>query len=294
MDIEKFIEDNDLSEFPVGLGGCRADDLNFVCCDYDVFVFDGKSEPVKIIRSENDFVVLHHASVDENQTRKLLQYSNLQIIRDDSWDLQMLLSKIQKKQAALYSDFAKNCLIESLFCCQKTTECISNSDIFAHCWQKCAIYNLAEAISSINHQRTSPSHMLDSLRKLDKSQINEHLSVVTSAVGIERATPTLLERMTKSTIGFSDFVEKNNHSAIIREKHNFFIKSSMLSDCYFYLGYLNKDNFLRMKDVLNQNPDIIHILKIAFDVESDLNLLEQQSDAIKKSSNDILGILSNS
>ena len=294
MNVEKFIEDYGLSEFPVGLGGCRINGLNFDCCDYDVVVFDDKSEPEKVVQFENDFIVIHHASLNETQTRKLLQYHNLQIIRDKSWDLQMLLSKIQKKHAALCSDFAKNCLIESLFYCQKTTECISDSDAFAHCWQKCAIYCLAEAISSTNHQRSSPSHMLDSLRKLDKSQINEHLSSVTNAVGIERATPTLLERMLKSTIGFSEFVEKNNHSAIIKQKHDFFIKNSMLSDCYFYLGYLNKENFLRIKDVLNQNPDVIHILKVAFDIESDMNLLQQQSNVIKKSSTEILGIVSES
>ncbi|MFB5617464.1 MAG: hypothetical protein ACE5Q4_02230 [Nitrosopumilus sp.] len=43
MDVKKFIEDNGLSGFPVGLGGCRISDLSFDSCDYDVFVFDEKS-----------------------------------------------------------------------------------------------------------------------------------------------------------------------------------------------------------------------------------------------------------
>ena len=64
---------------------------------------------------------------------------------------------------------------------------------------------------------------------------------------------TLLERMLKSTIGFSDLVEKNNHSKIIQKKYDFFIKNSMLSDCYFYLGYVNKENFIKIKDTLNTN-----------------------------------------
>ena len=66
----------------------------------------------------------------------------------------------------------------------------------------------------------------------------------------------------------------------------------MLSDCYFYLGYLNKENFIKMKDVLNQKQDIIHILKVAFDVEADMNLIQQQSELIQKSCNDILEIIS--
>jgi len=127
---------------------------------------------------------------------------------------------------------------------------------------------------------------------LEKSLINEHISIVTQTVGIERATPTLLERMLKSTIGFSDLIEKNNHSKIIQQKYDFFIKNSMLSDCYFYLGYVNKENFIKIKDTLNREQDLIHILKVAFDVEADTNLLQQQSDLIQKSCNDILEIIS--
>ncbi len=65
----------------------------------------------------------------------------------------------------------------------------------------------------------------------------------------------------------------------------------MLSDCYFYLGYVNKENFIQIKDELNRRQDLIHILKIAFDVESDSNLLLQQAETIQTSCNDILEIL---
>ena len=292
MDIKKIIEEQKLSTFPIGLGGCRVSDLHFDSCDYDVVVFDEKSEQAKITKFDNEFVMIHHASLSETRSNKLLQYDQLQIIHDESWDLRMLLSKINEKRSSLFTDDAKNCLIESQFCCQKTKEAIQTSDVFAPCWQKCATYYLANAISSINHQRSSPSHMLDLLRKLEQNPINEHISIVTQTVGIERATPTLLERMLKSTIGFSDLVEKNNHSQIIQQKHDFFVKNSMLSDCYFYLGYINKENFVKIKDTLNQEQDFIHILKIAFDVEAETNLLEQQSKIVQKSCNAILEIIS--
>jgi hypothetical protein len=134
--------------------------------------------------------------------------------------------------------------------------------------------------------------MLDMMRKFEKSQINEHISLVTQTVGIERATPSLLERILKSTIGFSDLIENNNHSQIIQQKYDLFIKNSMLSDCYFYLGYLNKDNFVKIKDKIDNKPDLIHILKVAFDIEADSNLLEHQAKLIQKSSNAILGLIS--
>ena len=292
MDVKKFAKENGLSDYPVGLGGCRISDLSFDSCDYDVFVFDGKSESETILGFDEQLVTLHHASFSETNSEKLLQYDKLEIISDESWDLRMFLSKIHEKHASLFSDFAKNCLIESQFCCQKTKEAIQTSNVFAPCWQKCASYYLANAISSINHQRPSPSHMLDSLRKLEKNPINEHISVVTQTVGIERATPILLERMLKSTIGFSDLVEKNNHSEIIQQKHDFFVKNSMLSDCYFYLGYINKENFVKIKSTLNREQDLIHILKIAFDVEADSNLLQTQSELVQNSCNELLEIIS--
>ncbi len=292
MDMKKFIEENSLSDFPIGLGGCRISDPSYDSCDYDLFVFDGKSEPGKIIKYDGNFVIVHHASLSETSSEKLLQYSQLKILQDESWDLQMMLSGIKEKRVSLYSDFAKNCLIESQFCCQKTIESIQTSDVFASCWQKCATYYLAKSISSINHLRISPSHMLDSLRKLKKSQINEHMSIVTQTVGIERATPVLLERMLRSTIGFSDLIEKNNYSQIIRQKYDFFLKNSMLSDCYFYLGYLNTENFMKIKDILPHKQDLFHILKVAFDIEADSNLLQNQSVLVRKSCNEILGILS--
>ena len=291
MDFQKFINEHEFSKYPVGLGGCRVSGFSFDSCDYDLFVFDEKSESDEIISYSGEYVTIHHASLSETHSDTLLQYDQMDIIHDESWELRMMLAKIREKHVSLFSDFAKNCLIESQFCCQKTKESIESSDVFAACWQKCASYYLANAISAINHQRSSSSHMLDSLRKLEKNTINEHISIVTQTVGIERATPTLLERMLKSTIGFSDMAEKSNRSEIIQQKHDFFVKNSMLSDCYFYLGYVNKENFVKIKDSLNREQDLIHILKVAFDVEADSNLLKQQSELVQKSCNTILEIL---
>ncbi len=292
MDIKKLIKDHNLSGFPVGASRCSVTDFNVDSCGYDVFVFDDKLEQKKIISFDNSFAVIHHASLSETSSHHLLQYEDLEIIFDESWDLRMLLSKIHRTRSYLYFDFAKNCLIESIFCCQKAKKSLLISNVFAHCWQKCAAYYLADAISSINSSKVDPSRMLDFLRKLEKNQINEHISTITDTVGFERATPTLLQRMMKSSIGFSDLVENNGHSALIRQKYNFFLRNSMLSDCYFYLGYMNKENFVKIQDMLHQDPSFAHILKIAFDVEADVDLIGRQSDIIQKSCNDILEILS--
>ena len=202
----------------------------------------------------------------------------------------MFISKIKEKRLTLYHDYAKNRLFDSLFYCEKTKEGIKNSNVFSSCWQICASYFLADAICSLNLYKPNPTHMLDMMRKFKKNQINEQISIVTQTVGIERASQSLLERILKSTIGFSDLVENNNHSKIIQQKYNLFVKNSMLSDCYFYLGYINKENFVNIKDKIDSQPDLIHILKVAFDIEADSNLLEHQAKLIQKSCNVILAL----
>ena len=294
MDLKKFIEIQGLSAFSIGLGGCRNSDHFFDSCDYDIMVFDENRSNREVISFENNLVTLHHASLSETNTKKLLQYDNLKILHDDSWNLKIFLSKISQNRDNLFSNFAKNSIIESIFCCQKTKDGIENNDIFASCWQKCASYYLADAISSLNHNLSSPSHMLNSLRKFEKNSINNHISNILQNIGIERATPTLLERMLKSSIGFSDLIENNNHSQLIQKKYDYFLDNSMLSDCYFYLGYVNKENFIQIKDDLNRRQDLIHILKIAFDIESDSNLLLQQAETIQTSCTEILDITSHS
>jgi hypothetical protein len=292
VNYQALIDENPWSEYPVGLSGCRTSDYFFDSCDYDITVFDDKIQNDGIIQFENNFVMVHHGSLSESKSQKLLQYDNMQIIQDESWDLRMFLSKIKEKRLTLYKDHAKNSLIQSLFCCEKTKTGIKESSVFAACWQKCASYFLAEGILAVNYCIPGPSHMLDTLRKFEKNSINEKISIVNDTVGIERSTPSLLERMTKSTIGFSDIIEKNNHSLLIEKKHRYFLENSMLSDCYFYLGFVNKQIFVNFKDSIEKQPDLIHILKVSFDVEVDSNLLEQQAKKVQKSANDILDSIS--
>ena len=288
MDLKKFIKNHDLSSFPIGLGGCRSLDYFFDSCDYDLMVFDENPSNNQIISFENNLITIHHASLSETNTKKLLQCDKLNVIQDESWNLKIFLSKVSEKRDTLFSDSAKNSLIDSIFCCQKTKDAIQSDDIFAACWQKCASYYLADAICSLNKYPSSPSHMLDSLRKFEKNSTNNHISNVLQTIGIERATPTLLERMLKSSIGFSDLIENNNHSELIQRKYDYFMKNSMLSDCYFYLGYINKENFISIKDELNKREDLIHLLKIAFDIESESNLLLHYAETVQISCSQII------
>ena len=135
--------------------------------------------------------------------------------------------------------------------------------------------------------------MLNTLRGLEKNKINKFISVITESIGIERATPSLLARMCKSTIGFSDMVEKNQHSTLISKKYDYMINNSLFSDCYFYLGYINRNNFFKIQDV-QKKPDFIHILKTAFDLEFDANNIESQANKLHETIDSIIKLVQRS
>ncbi len=292
MDYKKILEDFSLTKFPVALGGCRKEGNNFECCEYNITVFDEKNKKDRIIEVGNEFVKIHHGSLEESRHEILAQYDNLEILNDEQWELRIFLSKIKEKKEKIFKTYAKSCLIDAAVCATKTKDGLKNSDPFASSWIKCSAFFIADAISILNSKRLSPAHMLENLRHFEKNKINENFSIVNDSIGIERATPSLLSRMCKSTMGFSDMVEQNDHSKIIQKKNDYFLKNSLISDCYFYLGYTNRNNFIKIKDILHEKPELIHVLKVAFDVDNDQVKIGQQADVLHKTANDMITLIS--
>ena len=260
--------------YPVGLGGCHAEQINLDCCVHDITIFDQSDIPESVIEKDSQFFKIHHCTLTENRVEILIQLHHMQILYDEQWELKMFLAKIREKHESILKAFTKSSIIESQICLTKAKNVLDKSDPFVSSWIKSAGYFLVDAILSLNNYRPSPSHMLDILRNLKSNQINEMLPIVLDSLGLERATPSLLRRMSKSTVGLSDLVEKNNNSKIIQHKINCFLDKSLFSDCYFYIGYVNRNNFYRIKNSLDKFPEIIHILKTGFDLEYDSSAFE--------------------
>lgn len=288
MDLKTLPEKLSLSHFPVGFGGCRNNGINFQCCEYNLTVFDEKQEEPSIHEIDENMIKLHHGSLSETNVNILKQFDGMQIVSDEQWKLRMFLTKIKTKSKQITSSYIQNCLVDAGVYATKARELIKSSDPLAHVWIKCAAYFLADAIFLINSKRPSPTHMLEIIRGFEKNKINQGFSVVHQCLGIERASTSLLSRMVKSTIGFSDMVEKNNHSKIIQQKYDYLVQNSLLSDCYFYLGYINRNNVIKIKDTLHHHLEYMHLLKVALDTESDSLVVERQAMTLLKTTNDLL------
>ena len=273
---------------PIGIGGYDSDEFDSDCEIYNVLVFDGKNTHDEIIQQNSKTIKISHKNLSENNSETLISFSNVQIIHDEQWDLKMLLSKIQEKKDILFSASAKNTLVESQLALSKAKNSLEQDDSFASCWIKCATLSLIDSILLQNQQLPTPTQALSSLRNIKEKNTNQFADKIISETGTERATPSLLRRMLKSTIGFSDMIEQNQNSIIIEKKANHLIQNSLLSDCYLYLCYCNRKNFFRIKNSLNKNSDKIHVLKTAFDLTGSSSDLSNSIESLMKIVNTIL------
>ena len=287
MEHKKILESLSVENFPVGLGGCKSNGPTHDCCEYDITIFDDKKEE-SFLERDGNFYHIYHGTLQETSPDILLQYDGMTILLDEQWELRMLLSKIKEKKQQISNAYIKNCLVEAGVCITKTKNGL-NSDPYASSWTKCAAYFLADAVSVLNSHRPSPVHMLKELRELPKNKTNETISVITEAIGIERATESLLPRALKSTIGFSELMAGNFHSKLISRKYEYLIENSLFSDCYFYLGYINRNNFKKVQD-LHRKPELIHLLKIGFDLENDPTKIELDANNLQKAINSLLSL----
>ncbi len=292
MDLKTLVEKLSLSDFPVGLGGCRNDGAYFECCEYNITVFDDK-QGESVHEIDGEIIKMHHGTLSETNAGILKQLEDMKIISDEQWKLRMFLSKIKEKSKQISNSYVQSCLVDAGVYATRAKDGVQTSDPLSPLWLKCSAYFLADAISIINSKRPSPTHMLEYIRGFEKNRINESFSVVHQCLGIERATTSLLSRMFKSTVGFSDMVEANGHSKIIEKKYNYLVRNSLLSDCYFYLGYVNRNNMIKIKNTIHRNLEFLHVLKVALDVESDSLVVERQAVILLKTINDILLALKN-
>ena len=288
MEYKKILEKLSIENSPIGMGGCRNEGSSYDCCEYDITIFDGKIPNESFLEHDGNFYHIYHGTLQETSPEILLQYDNMAILLDEQWELRMFLSKIKEKREQIFNAYIKNCLVEAGVCITKAKHGL-NSDPYSSSWVKSAGYFLADAISALNYHRPSPVHMLKILRNLTKNKTNETISVITDSIGIERATSSLLSRMLKSTIGFSDLIEDNSHSKTILRKYNYLIENSLFSDCYFYLGYINRNNFKKIQD-LHRKPELIHMLKTGFDLENDTTKIESDANNLYQATNLLLSL----
>ncbi|MDI1495216.1 MAG: hypothetical protein K8823_522 [Cenarchaeum symbiont of Oopsacas minuta] len=288
MDFQMILDEYSLGDFPFGLIGCRNSDMTYECCEYDLAVFDERDELDTMVEYKGTTICIKHCSLSALRSPDMVMYDDMKIISDTSWDLHMMLSRIRENRKHLYSDYMRNSLIDSMFCITKFQEGVKISDPFAVCWIKCSTLYMVDAMLLSCMEKPSPTHALQKLRIVQKKISNDAFSLITDCIGVERTTPLLLERMAKSTAGFSDIVYGNDQSKTILEKVRYLSSESFLADCYFYLQYANRDMLIKIKNEIRKKPDLIYILKVSMDMENDITILDNYAHRLYDEANRML------
>ena len=288
MDLEQITKIIGSTDSPIALGGYDSDDFDTDCNIYNLVLFDGKDESDEIIIHESKILKISHGNLSETNPENLIHYENLEIIQDPEWELKMLVSKIQEKKNQLFLTSSKNALVESQLSLSKAKNALEYEDPFVSCWIKCGIVSLIDSILLQNKIISTPVKVLYSIRNLKEKNPNQFADKIIAQTGIERATPSLLSRMLKSSSGFSDMIENNQNSLIIEKKANHLIQNSLFADCYLYLIYQNRNNFYKIKDSLDKNSDKIHVLKTAFDLTITSSELSGTIDSLSDISKSLL------
>ena len=287
MDIESILEEYSLTDFAVGSGGCW-NDAPMECCERDITVFDGRDESDLVTEQDGTIIRIHHGSLNEHHSSVLVQFCDLTILRDERWEIRTFMSKLRERRDILFHDSTRDALLDAMFCTTRARTGLASNDVLAPIWLKCAAFYLADAICLLHGKRPSPAHMLGILRGLEDSSTNEALELIHSCVGTRRATPTLLDRMARSAIGFSDLTEGNDHSRIIARKHEYMTGNRYLADCHFYLGYVCRNIMIMAGDAVQSRPGLGHILKTAMDIEGSTAEHVERCGSLRNAASDIL------
>ncbi|MCY3853907.1 MAG: hypothetical protein OXF28_03780 [Thaumarchaeota archaeon] len=295
-DFDTFLNMMHDCRFPVGIGGCKNNKHNFDCCEYNITIFNNCNHDFDHAMKLGDdtIIKIHYGNIKEARSNILILYNRMKIINDPNWDLKIFLSKLHQNINNVSQDFIKNCLINSFIYSTKTKICIERHDPLSVLWQKCSVLFLLDALLIINSGKLSPTHILKYVRDFQHNKINSHFSIINDCIGIERATTSLLSRMYKSTLCLNTKLQKKD-SKIIQTKYNYMIKNSLLSDCYLYLMYINRNYLIEMKNKIHSNNvDIYYMLKNGFDIDNDKIELHTRIKLVQNTADYLLREISNS
>lgn len=225
VNLERLV--SDLGHYPIALVGCHSNGTGYPTCVHDIIIFDEKiAEPSAISTCNGQATIIHHGSINESRSRILAGYSTIGIIQDDTMVLAPLIQKIKSDISGIFLDCARNSLTDSMICTARSLD--ASTPVMEACWQKCANIHLCDAVLALN--RLLPStHTLEHLRGVDK--YSDTVVVASSMWGIERASTTLLNRMSKAVVG----MQRQQLAKIIQYKTDILLQEQRLADCYYYL-----------------------------------------------------------
>ena len=292
-DLIEYINNN--FRYPVGIIGCRATnpEMSFDCCEYDIAIFNGKSQGNRFVRlGDHGLELIAQKTIS---IIDILNLYNMTIIQDnDSLILSSSSSSFNKISAfqhylTVLRGFGKKSIISSLFYHEKITKSIQKNSVLAGMWLKIAAYDFLKGILALSEIKPMPIHELDQIRTItvERQEIADGIKIALECIGLERATRSTISRCAE---GIYELNSSEYDKELIRIKINHLLRKGMVSDCYYYLGKIGY-RCLTEKDHRFLST-YMKLIQISMDLTKDMQQLERLQSNLVKTSKAILNKLS--
>jgi hypothetical protein len=290
IDLVDYINNN--IRYPAGIIGCRATnpEMSFDCCEYDIAIFDGKSNCNRFVRLGDhglELIAQNKISVID-----ILNLYNMIIIQDnDSLTLSSSFNKICAFQHYLnmLRGFGKKSIINSLFYHEKITKSIQKNSVLAGMWLKIAAYYFLEGILALSEIKPMPIHELYQIRTItaERQDIADGIKIALECIGLERATRSTISR---SAEAICELNSREYDKELMMIKVNHLLKKGMVSDCYYYLGKMAYRCLIEKDDRFLTT--YMKLIQISMDLTNDMQQLERLQSNLLNTSKSILKKLS--
>lgn len=233
-------------DYSMALTGCRAQGINYNCCEYDLIILGAEE---RIININDEYIEVHRLS--NNKIQMTLQLYNSKIIQDPSLRLVALKQSIDPHM--LRRD-AKRKLIDVLF---DASSAKNGSNLLeASFLLKRAAYLYLNAILELNLIKPAPLHLLSQLKNMDID-----LTLALECLGTRDANSSSITRA-------SSILHKLLDSRLVDKKISYLYDNHKYVDCYLYITHL----------ALTLNKDyhnIIDDLRILLNLDTDQELIKK-------------------
>ncbi len=223
------IMDLGLDDYSIVLTGCRALNIGYECCEYDLIILEDCKEG--LIYKDDKVFEIHRLS--KNKVNQTLELYNGIILQDNRL---ILADLIYHLDLDILRVIARNTLFDALFDLSKaihTQDPLESSFLL-----KKASYNYLTALLRLNKKSVSPLHILPQLKIL-----NIDLTLPLRCLGTEYANSSSVLRAYNIFKEFSD-------SVLVDKKVLYLYDNKRYVDSYLYIIYLSlelvKNNYQDM------------------------------------------------
>ncbi|GIU72068.1 MAG: hypothetical protein KatS3mg003_1547 [Candidatus Nitrosocaldaceae archaeon] len=234
--------------YSIILTGCRALNLNYECCEYDIIILEDCKE--EVIKIDDMYIEVHKLS--NNKIDKVMQLYKAEIIQDPHLTLASLLKYLDMDMLKMH---AKDLLIDAMLdasYAKNNLNALEGSFLL-----KRSAYKYLSAMLVFNKIKPSPLHILTQLRELDLD-----LTLPFECLGVKHANSS-------SIIRACNMLYQLTNSRLVSKKLLYLYERQKYVDCSLYLTYIgiNQANYSK----------IIDKLRVLMNLNIDQGLIKQQS-----------------